>query len=70
MIAQNRATLWCEGEGQALGGERCGPKRREGCCVDKKTDSTAILKAVTMPVMPNLQSPGPSTEPLAPVSRI
>ena len=69
MIAKIRATLWCKGERQALGGERCGPKRREGCCVDK-TDSTAILKAVSMPVMPNLQSPGPSTEPLPPVPRI
>lgn len=69
MKAENRVRLWWEVEGQALGGERGGPKRREGCCVDKITDSTAILKAVTMPVMPNRQFPGRSTEPDAKVSR-
>ena len=68
MKAENRVTLWWEGDEQALGGERGGPKRKEGCCVDKITDSTEVLKAVTMPVMPNLQSPGHNTEPDAKMS--
>lgn len=63
MMAKNRVTPCWEREERLLGRERHGPKIREGCCVDKTTDSTAILKVVTTPVLLNLQSSVPSMEP-------
>ena len=63
MMAKNRVTPCWEGEEQLLGRERHGPKIREGCCVDKTTDSTAIVKVVTTLVLLNLQSSVPTAEP-------